>query len=211
MRRVLWGVLVAAVLAGCTGQAPRALPPRAAAPSSEPPAAAECTADGVAFSLGGADAAMGVRVLNVEIVNCGAEPVTVDGYPSLRLFDGEQEDPLAVRVTHGSSAVATVPALDVPPTPVTLAPGESAWAGLVWRNLVTDATVPATTAVALDVALSQGTDWHQVPLHPTTIDLGNTDTIGLGPWQRLDQERTDRPGEAPNPTAPPSNDPRDRT
>lgn len=149
---------------------------------------------------------MGVRVLNIEIVNCGGGPVTVHGYPRLRLF-GEDDAPLAVTVMHGSTAVATVPALDVPAAPVVLAPGESAWAGMVWRNLVTDATVDATTAVGLDVALGQDTDWQHVPMavtdqwgatRSTTIDLGNTDTIGVGPWQRPQQERTDPPGAPPD-------------
>ena len=193
-------IVVLAVLAGCGAQRPQSESPRSAtSPETTEAPVAECTSDDVAFSLGGADAAMGVRVLNIEIVNCGDQPVTVNGYPRLRLF-GEDQEELAVAVMHGSTAVATVPELDVPPVPVVLAPGESAWAGLVWRNLVTDSTVRATTAVGLDVALGRDTDWQQVPMTVAneqgsslamTIDLGNTGRIGVGPWQAS----TDAPAE----------------
>jgi hypothetical protein len=62
---------------------------------------------------------------------------------------------------------------------------------MVWRNLVTDPTVRATTAVAADVTLGQDTAWQHLP--ETTIDLGNTATIGVGPWQRRHQEPTTPP------------------
>jgi uncharacterized protein DUF4232 len=199
VRRTLLGALALTLLAGCGVQAQPRRPPTPATTSTSVPAAVECTSDGVAFSFGGADAAMGVRVQNIEIVNCGGEPVTVDGYPGLRLYD-EERNQLDVVVAHGSRAVATVPALDVPPSPVVLAPGESAWAGMVWRNLVTDSTVQATTAVAADVTLGQDTAWQHLP--ETTIDLGNTTTIGVGPWQRRHQEPA---------TAPPATDDDSRT
>jgi uncharacterized protein DUF4232 len=190
-------IAVLAVLAGCGAQRPQAEASRPAETTNAP--VAECTSDGVAFSLGGADAAMGVRVVNIQIANCGDRPVTVNGYPRLRLF-GEDQEELAVTVAHGSTAVATVPELDVPAVPVVLAPGESAWAGLVWRNLVTDSTVRATDASGLDVALGPDTDWQHVPMTvpderrgsvAITIDLGNTDKIGVGPWQAS----TDAPAE----------------
>lgn len=198
MRLTVLGVLIVTLLAGCTGQEPEPLGP---IPSPESAAAPACTPDNVAYSLGGADAASGVRVVNIELTNCGDGPITVNGYPRLRLL-GEEREELAVTVAHGSSAVATVPELDVPPTPVVLAPGEAAWAGIVWRNLVTDSSVNATTAVGLDIALSERSAWQPVPMEhtsqgatrPITIDLGNTTTIGLGPWRRLQREQIDVQG-----------------
>jgi Protein of unknown function (DUF4232) len=194
VRLTVTGLLIVTLLAGCTGQEPQPLSPLPSPESTESTAAPTCTPDDAAYSLGGADAASGVRVLNIELTNCGDGPITVNGYPRLRLL-GEEREELAVTVAHGSSAVATVPKLDVPPTPVVLAPGESAWAGIVWRNLVTDPSVNATTALGLDIALSEQSGWESVPMEhtdqwgatrPITIDLGNTATIGLGPWQRPD-------------------------
>lgn len=185
-------------LAGCAGgrsgsapDSPVALP----RPSETTASAGGCTSDGVRFALGGADAAMGVRVLGIEIVNCGAGPLTVNGYPRLRLF-GDGQEPLEVTVRHGSADVASVPSLDVPPLPVDLPPGGSAWSGMVWRNLVTDPTVTATTGVGLDVAVGPDSDWQRVPMVladgvPVTIDLGNTGELGVGPWQRRTPPRGD--------------------
>jgi hypothetical protein len=41
----------------------------------------------------------------------------------------------------------------------------------------------------------------------TTIDLGNTDTIGIGPWQRSQQRQI----EAPDSAQPPADDDHTRT
>jgi hypothetical protein len=180
MRRVLLAVLGLALLAGCGVRLepePLEITSVTTTPVTVPPG--ECA---VEFSTLGADAAMGLRVLTIEMVNCGTEPYTVNGYPSLRLFDedGEQVD---VEVARGSGGIATLPDYDVPPAEVILQPGEKAHAGLVWRNLVTDATVDATTAVRIEAAPAPGQPWQEVPLD-VTIDLGNTGRLGVQPWHR---------------------------
>lgn len=185
MRRVLPGVLGLALLAGCGARlTPTPLentisiaPPSSTTVVTVPPDDCE-----VEFSTVGADAAMGLRVLTIQLVNCGTEPYTVNGYPSLRLFDedGEQVD---VVVAQGSGGIATLPEYDVPPAAVTLRPGEKAWAGIVWRNLVTDSTVDATTAVRMQAAAAPGGRWQEVPMD-VTIDLGNTGRLGVQPWHK---------------------------
>lgn len=184
MRRVFLGVL-GLVLTACGAPS--------AAPASEIPVTsttsrpyeAPCSAEGVRLSVAGTEAAMGLRVLTVELTNCGSRPYTVRGYPSVRLFDEERE-PIEVAVRQGSGSIATVPAFDVPPERVTLRPGEKARTGLLWRNLVTDSTVKATTAVRLEVASAAGEPWQPVPLGApaVTIDLGNTRELGVRAWQK---------------------------
>lgn len=185
MRRVLLAVLGLALLAGCGARLnPTPLEntlPVAPTTTTVTVSPGEC-AEGVEFATLGADAAMGLRVLTIEMVNCGAQPYTVNGYPDLRLFDEERER-IDVVVAQGSGGIATLPEYDVPPAEVTLQPGEKARAGLVWRNLVTDSTVDATTAVRMQAVAAPGERWQEVPMD-VTIDLGNTGRIGVQAWHR---------------------------
>jgi hypothetical protein len=195
VRRVLLAVLGLVLLAGCgvrqtmPGARPPA-PPPTTNPTTGPEV--ECPAAGVGFSVTGTDAAMGIRVLTIEMVNCGSRPYAVDGYPAVRLFD-EDHEPVDVAVAQGSGSIATVPEFDVPPVAVTLRPGEKVRAGLLWRNLVTDATVDATTAHYLEAAPARGTPWQEVPLvvpdeldgaRTVDIDLGTTGRLGVSAWKR---------------------------
>lgn len=198
VRRLLLGTLGLTLLVGC-GVRPAASPVLTATSSqsmststSTPLPAVMCSAEGVGFSVLGPDGAMGLRSLTIEMVNCGSRPFTVDGYPSLRLFD-EERKPIDVVVARGSGAIAMVPEFDNPPQAVVLRPGEKAMAGMLWRNLVTDATVKATTAVYLDAALAEGRPWQKVPLvvpsdvsgaMTVSIDLGNTGTLGVQAWTK---------------------------
>jgi hypothetical protein len=160
--------------------------------SSTPQPEDECAKHGVKFDVTGADAAMGLRVLTLEMENCGSTPLTVNGYPSLRLLNEDREQ-LDVAVLKGSGDIATMPDWDAPPQEVTLQPGEKAKAGLVWRNLVTDATVKATTASHLEAAPAEGQPRQEVPLvvpnevsgsMTVDIDLGNTGKLGVQPWTK---------------------------
>jgi hypothetical protein len=86
-------------------------------------------------------------------------------------------------VLQGSGGIASLPDFDVPPAEVVLRPGERAWAGLVWRNLVTEVDVDASTAVRMEAAAAAGQPWLAVPMD-VTIDLGNTGRLGVQPWHR---------------------------
>ncbi|HEX2133217.1 MAG TPA: DUF4232 domain-containing protein [Actinophytocola sp.] len=201
VRRALLAVLGVALLAGCdSGTAMSGS--TSAVPRPAPPTA-ECPAEGVRISAASAEAAMGIRVLTIEMANCGPGPYRVSGYPDVRLFDEERE-PIDVAVLPGSASIASVAAFDAPPTPVTLRPGEKAWSGLLWRNLVTDSTVDATTAVRMEAASIEGMPWQRVPLvvpdevdgtRTVTIDLGNTGKLGVRAWHKT-------PADAPNPPDP---------
>ncbi|MET9318980.1 DUF4232 domain-containing protein [Streptomyces sp. NPDC003038] len=189
---VLAGVLAGA-LAGCaTPPAPRAAPgptrvpvaPAAeqssTAPARQQPTQAACPEGGVRLTEGGGDAAMGLRVESIRVVNCGAEPYVLDGYPEMRLLDEEQA-PMDVTVAHGSAGItSSLPSADEPPERVTLAPGEAASMTLVWRNRVTDGT--AAEGWVLDVSPRPGAP--RLTLRLTRpVDLGDTGKLGIGPWR----------------------------
>jgi hypothetical protein len=137
------------------------------------------------------DAAMGLRVMSLRLVNCGDEPVTVTGYPGVRVLDASHRD-LPVQIGDGSFGISTVPAFDAIPAPVTVAPGGVATTGLLWRNTVTDG-VPSVGRHLL-ISPTPGAPWQPVASstpsdepwrvgEPTvTVDLRTTGRLGVAPW-----------------------------
>ncbi|MEV1142928.1 DUF4232 domain-containing protein [Micromonospora sp. NPDC049799] len=113
-RTALLGLPVTGVLllGGC-GLAPS--PPRPAAdpapgrtaPAADGPVTGEpataCPPSGVRIRAMGTSAAMGLRAMGVELVNCGSDPYPLRGYPVLRLFDADGK-PITVRVVEGRRA-----------------------------------------------------------------------------------------------------------
>lgn len=144
------------------------------------PAPAGCPESGLAVQPGGLEAAMGLRLLQLVVVNCGAAPRAVHGHPVVRVLDGDRK-PLDVVVGLGSAGIATVAGFDAPPAAVTLQPGERAMAALIWRNTVTDASRPATNGRYLEVAVS-GDAPAQLVQPDGGIDLGTTAKVGVAPW-----------------------------
>ncbi|MFF3678137.1 DUF4232 domain-containing protein [Streptomyces sp. NPDC002120] len=193
MSGVVGSVVVAGVLAGCsTPPAPRAAPgptyepqvrptPNRNSPAPKPTQDDKCPEGGVRLVETGGDAAMGLRVEGFQLVNCGTEPYVLEGYPEVSLRDS-RNDPLEVTVEHGAEGITTgVPNIEAAPARVTLAPGQAASWSVVWRNLVTDATVTATTVPVLEIAPRPGAPrlWLRLA---RPFDLGNTGKLGIGPW-----------------------------
>ncbi|MBM0206262.1 DUF4232 domain-containing protein [Micromonospora sp. STR1s_5] len=165
--------------------------------STEPPA--ECPTGGVRIRSTGGDAAMGLRALGLELVNCGEHPYQLNGYPVLHVFD-ETREPIMLRVVNGAKEITS--GFDQPPRQVILAAGERATAVVLWRNLVTDSTVVATNGEFLTVAPAAGQPADEVdPDGP--IDLGNTGRIGVSAWKKADPS-TPVPAPPPAPSAVPS-------
>jgi hypothetical protein len=178
-------------------------PPRVgtAAPGPTPSAAvdptAPCPESGVRIRSLGTEAAMGLRALGLELVNCGARPYPLNGHPVLRLLDGDGR-PVAVRVVDGAAGITS--GFDDPPRPLTLRPGERAGAAVLWRNLVTDPTVVATEGERLEVAPAVGRP-PQIVDPDGPIDLGNTGRIGVSAWKKLDPAATETASpDAPTPS-----------
>lgn len=156
--------------------------PGVTTPSPQPPgpAAAACPESGLSVQPGGVEAAMGLRVLQIVVTNCGTGPRTVRGHPSVGLLD-EDREPIDVTATPGSSGIATVASFDAAPATVTLRPGERAMTALLWRNKVTDASVRATLGRYVVVTVTAGGQ-SQVIEPDGGIDLGNTGRLGVAPW-----------------------------
>ncbi|MEU4336805.1 DUF4232 domain-containing protein [Micromonospora lupini] len=157
-------------------------PPRVTAtatPSASVDPLANCPASGVRIRSTGGDAAMGLRALGVELINCGQRPYQLNGYPVLWVLN-EQRKPIILRVVNGAEEITS--GFDQPPKPVTLQRGERAVATVLWRNLVTDSEVVATAGAYLTVAPAAGQPAQEVdPDGP--IDVGNTGQIGVSAWK----------------------------
>ncbi|MEU4530915.1 DUF4232 domain-containing protein [Micromonospora ureilytica] len=188
---------------GPDGPRPPTTPTTAgASPSGSVDPPAECPASGVRIRSTGGEAAMGLRALGLELVNCSERPYQLNGYPVLHVFDEERE-PVMLRVVNGAKEITS--GFDQPPREVTLATGERATAVVLWRNLVTDSTVVATNGEFLTVAPAVGQPAEEVdPDGP--IDLGNTGRIGVSAWKKADPSTPvpTRPAPPPAPSAVPS-------
>ncbi|MFI2710211.1 DUF4232 domain-containing protein [Micromonospora sp. NPDC018662] len=169
-----------------------------AAPSTPPPSTPPpCTPEGIRITELGVSAAMGLRAMGLELVNCGNQPYELRGHPAVKLRDADG-DPITVRIIPGAKGITS--GFDAPPTRLVLRPGERAGAALLWRNTVTDPTVVATAGAQLDVAPVAGRPTQPVALDGP-IDLGNTGRLGVSAWKRRDADPTTKPV---TPSAPPS-------
>ncbi|MFB6826236.1 DUF4232 domain-containing protein [Streptomyces virginiae] len=201
VRGVVGGAVAAGVLAaaaGCeTPPAPKAAPGPTGAPRQTPapsrspspaatapePAPEPCPEGGVRLVEGSGDAVMGLRLEGYRLVNCGTDAYVLEGYPQVRLLD-KQDQLLEVTVGHGSAPITSeVPAVDAPPERVTLAPGQTASMALLWRDRITDVSVPPVEGWVLEVTPKPGAP--RLGLRLTRpVDLGNTGRLGVGPWRR---------------------------
>ncbi|MDX3457407.1 DUF4232 domain-containing protein [Streptomyces sp. ME02-8801-2C] len=151
-------------------------------PASEAPAApGTCPASGIRVSADKGDAAMGLRVVGLHLDNCGTRDYTVDGYPLLELLDDARKPVTGVRILKGSAEITTGAGPDRQPRPVTLKPGESATAALVWRN-TTEFGTPVNVPYVQVRAKAGATPVTVTP----NLDLGTTGKLGVRPWEKAE-------------------------
>ncbi|MEV5826772.1 DUF4232 domain-containing protein [Spirillospora sp. NPDC052242] len=152
-----------------------ATPPVSPMPTPRGPRTArtECAPDGVRLEALEPDAAMGLRGMRVTLVNCGDAPRRLNGYPALRVLDGAFK-PFEVRVVEGTN---TVP--DPGPQAITVRPGASASAVVVWRNTVTHGT--NVNGTFLEVGPGGGIRPASLRV-PGGIDLGTTGRLEVTAW-----------------------------
>jgi hypothetical protein len=185
------------VLAGCgsetaagpsdgTSETSAPVPAPSDAPSSTTTSSG-CPESGTLIRPGPVDGAMGLRLMNLELTNCGSQPRTLTGYPEVVLLD-EDRQPFDVEVLHGAEPITSnegyctpTGQFDVGPQPVTLAPGDRAVAGVVWRNLTTTDFDRLVNAPYMSVAPAEGDTLQDVPLDGD-IDLGTTGRLGVSAW-----------------------------
>lgn len=179
-----------AVLAGCGSRLDlRPLPdPAVAQPISlaTPTSGEPSCATGVRFTAGYTDAAMGLRVMSVEMLNCGTQPVELNGYPQVKLLD-EHWQPLAVEIIDGSGGIAVVEGFDDAPQRIVVQPGETAKSAFMWRNTYTSVDPPQVGSHVDIAAAPGGTVQSLSPASPQKdihIDLGSTGRMGVKAWHR---------------------------
>ncbi|MDX3530847.1 DUF4232 domain-containing protein [Streptomyces sp. ID05-39B] len=149
-------------------------------PADEAPAeTGDCPASGVRVFADQGDAAMGLRVVGLHLQNCGTRDYSVHGYPLLELLDDNREPVDGVEILKGSGEITTGAGPDEAPEPVTLKPGETALASLVWRN-TTELGTPVNVPY-VRVRAKEGAD--PVVVTPG-LDLGTTGKLGVRPWKR---------------------------
>ncbi|AZP18227.1 DUF4232 domain-containing protein [Streptomyces aquilus] len=152
----------------------RSVPTAEASSASGP-----CPASGVHLYADEGDAAMGLRVVGLHLVNCGTDPYELNGYPQLELLDEDHEKADGVRILHGTDAISTGAGGGGSPRPVVLKPGEAARTTLAWRN--TTLAGDAVNAPYVRVRPKPGAA--PVTVVPE-LDLGTTGQLGVGPWER---------------------------
>ncbi|TRV81331.1 DUF4232 domain-containing protein [Streptomyces sp. 130] len=138
-----------------------------------------CPPSGVRVTNDRGDAAMGLRVVGIHLTNCSTTDYQLNGYPALRLLDEDRDPVTGVEILHGTSDISSGLGGDAAPRPVTLRPGESAYANLAWRNTTTDG-VPVNAPYA-EVTAKPGA--RPVTVTPE-LDLGTTGRLGVSPWTK---------------------------
>ncbi|WP_410535474.1 DUF4232 domain-containing protein [Streptomyces sp. KL2] len=152
-------------------------------PASEAPAEpGTCPASGIRVSADKGDAAMGLRVVGMHLENCGTRDYTVQGYPLMKLLDHGMKPADGIEILDGSGEITTGTGPDEPRRPVTLGPGETATAGLVWRNTTKSGT--PVNVPYVQVRAKAGA----APVIPG-LGLGTTRKLGVSPWKKAEEQQ----------------------
>ncbi|MEU5153643.1 DUF4232 domain-containing protein [Glycomyces sp. NPDC021274] len=141
-------------------------------PATDRPEEPQCPEGGFHVTVTQGSAAMGLRTSGIELVNCGTEDIAINGYPVIEIPGVE------VAVRQGSDTLQ-----DPGPTAITLAPGESVSAGMLWRNLVEAGDV--VNATEINVGYAAGSPLETVTPE-ASIDLGTTREIEVTAWRLSD-------------------------
>ncbi|MFF5479725.1 DUF4232 domain-containing protein [Streptomyces sp. NPDC012935] len=144
-------------------------------------ASGPCPASGVHVYADEGDAAMGLRVVGLQLVNCGTKSYEVNGYPKLELLDADHDVVDGVRILQGTDQISTGIRGTGRPQLVVLRPGEAAQSTLAWRNTVEAGVGDPVNAPYVRVRAKQGAD--PVTVMPE-LDLGTTGKLGVGPWEK---------------------------
>lgn len=157
-------------------------PPPAVTPEASPSVPVQeesgCPSSGVRFGTELVQGAMGLRATSLILTNCGSRPYELNGYPSIQVLD-EAGAPLSgVRTVEGTDEVSMAPE-DPGPEPLTLAPGESAYASLYWR-------MNNEKGIYLRVAPAKGREVTTVRAEDY-FDIGPENVLGTTAWQPLEQ------------------------
>jgi len=172
------GLATTAPPATAATTSPSALPTPALqqpTPGKVPPSS-DCPPSGVTAVFGGSDAAMGLRVVGLKLINCSTRRQRVRGYPAINLFDAKRK-PLPIKVKPGAVAMADP---DPGPRSLVLEPGKTAVAVLSWRNTVLADGTDTLTGEYASLAALPGEPARRQRLH---VDAGTTKRVAVTAWQ----------------------------
>ncbi|MFF7364032.1 DUF4232 domain-containing protein [Streptomyces sp. NPDC008125] len=147
-------------------------PARTAVPAATP--TGDCPASGVRVDMGPVETATFARAVVLTLVNCGAEPYQVDGYPSVRVLD-ENGDRLPVPVNPGRSMFGADPG----PESVALKPGGTMKSVLAWVSTKEGGDLVESDSLELAAAPDAGS--RNVPL--VGHDLRLMDELNMTAWR----------------------------
>lgn len=160
-------------------------------------ASGPCPVSGLHIYADEGDAAMGLRVVGLHLVNCGTRPYELNGYPELEILDEDHDKADSVRILHGTDRISTGTGGEGSPQPVVLRPGEAAQASLAWRN-TTGFGDPVNAPYVRVRAKSGARPVMVVP----ELDLGTTGKLGVGPWEKDETYGGADTATTPRPTTP---------
>lgn len=159
---------------------PPPAPPASVTPDASPSVPVQpgqgCPPSGVRFGTGLVDAAMGLRATTLTVTNCSSEPYELNGYPVVAVLDESGAAMKGVRTVEGTDEVSMAPE-DPGPRPLTLAPGETAGAGLYWR-------MNAEKGIFVRVAARKGDDVTTVRAEDY-LDIGPENVLGTTAWKKI--------------------------
>lgn len=162
-------------------------------------ASGECPASGLHVYADQGDAAMGLRVVGLHLVNCGTRTYELGGYPELEILDADHDSVDGVRILQGTDRISPAAGGDGRPQPLALRPGEAAQSTLAWRN--TTGFGEPVNAPYVRVRAKPGAD--PVMVQPE-LDLGTTGQLGVGPWKKDETPRATDTATGPPMPPPPS-------
>ncbi|WP_371570067.1 DUF4232 domain-containing protein [Streptomyces canus] len=154
--------------------------PQAEAPSTS----GTCPKSGLRLYADQGDAAMGLRVVGLHLVNCGTGPLQLNGYPKLTIQDEDHHTVDGVQILQGTDQISTGLGGGGKPQPVVLRPGEAALAELAWRN-----TTQAGEPVNAPYVRVWATPTADPVMVAPELDLGTTGKLGVGPWRKDETHR----------------------
>ncbi|MER5219278.1 DUF4232 domain-containing protein [Streptomyces flaveus] len=156
-------------------------PPPAVTPEASPSVPVQeesgCPSSGVRIGTELVQGAMGLRATSLTLTNCGSRPYELNGYPSIQVLDEAGAPLTGVRTVEGTDEVSMAPE-DPGPEPLTLAPGESAYASLYWR-------MNNEKGIYLRVAPMEGREVTTVRAEDY-LDIGPDNVLGTSPWKPME-------------------------
>jgi hypothetical protein len=123
---------------------------------------------------------MGLRVVGLRLTNCGTRVYDLNGFPLLQLLDEGRKPILNVKIFNGSGGISVMDDFDAPARPVALQPGQTAYAGLMWRNTTGLESEPVNAPY---VRVKAERDAQPVMITPE-LDLGTTGKLAVSPWKK---------------------------